>query len=49
MTQILDFVVRHGAAVLLAAVFVEQLGVPLPADSEPMTGGGMVADWYWRT
>jgi len=31
MNQTLEFLVRHGAAVLFAAVFVEPLGVPLPA------------------
>jgi membrane protein DedA with SNARE-associated domain/rhodanese-related sulfurtransferase len=31
MNEALDFVVRHGAAVLFAAVFVDQLGIPLPA------------------
>ena len=31
MNETLEFLVRHGAAVLFAAVFVEQMGVPLPA------------------
>src|SRR5438105_8344427 len=44
MTQILDFVVRHGAAVLLAAVFVEQLGVPLPAAPWLLAAGALAAD-----
>jgi len=30
MNETLEFLVRHGVAVLFAAVFVEQLGVPLP-------------------
>src|SRR5437667_8490430 len=31
MNETLDFLIRHGAAVLFAAVFVEQMGIPLPA------------------
>jgi membrane protein DedA with SNARE-associated domain/rhodanese-related sulfurtransferase len=31
MNKTIEFLVHHGAAVLLAAVFVEQLGVPLPS------------------
>jgi membrane protein DedA with SNARE-associated domain/rhodanese-related sulfurtransferase len=31
VNETLDFLVRHGIAVLFAAVFVEQMGVPLPA------------------
>src|SRR3954468_5980624 len=31
MNETLEFLVRHGAAVLFAAVFIEQIGVPLPA------------------
>ena len=31
MNETLDFLVRHGVTVLFAAVFVEQMGVPLPA------------------
>ncbi len=31
MTKTIEFLVRHGAIVLFAAVFVEQIGVPLPA------------------
>jgi len=31
MNETLEFLVRHGAMVLFAAVFVEQLGAPLPA------------------
>jgi len=31
MNEALEFLVRHGAAVLFAAVFIEQMGVPLPA------------------
>jgi membrane protein DedA with SNARE-associated domain/rhodanese-related sulfurtransferase len=31
MNESLEFLVRHGATVLFAALFVEQIGVPLPA------------------
>jgi membrane protein DedA with SNARE-associated domain/rhodanese-related sulfurtransferase len=31
MSETLDFLVRHGTTVLFAAVFVDQMGVPLPA------------------
>jgi membrane protein DedA with SNARE-associated domain/rhodanese-related sulfurtransferase len=31
MNETLEFLVHHGAAVLFAAVFIEQMGVPLPA------------------
>ena len=41
MHETLEFVVRHGAAVLFAAVFVEQLGVPLPAAPWLLAGGAL--------
>src|SRR5438477_10694242 len=44
MNETLAFVVRHGAAVLLAAVFVEQLGVPLPAAPWVLAAGALAAD-----
>jgi len=31
MNHSVEFLIRHGAAVLFAAVFVEQIGIPLPA------------------
>jgi membrane protein DedA with SNARE-associated domain/rhodanese-related sulfurtransferase len=31
MEELLEFLVRHGSLVLLVAVFVEQMGLPLPA------------------
>ncbi len=31
MNEIIEFLVRHGAPVLFAALFVEQIGIPLPA------------------
>src|SRR2546428_11025513 len=39
----LEFLVRHGSAVLFAAVFVEQLGVPLPAAPWLLAGGALAA------
>jgi len=44
MNEILEFVVRHGAAVLFAAVFVEQLGVPLPAAPWLLAAGALAGD-----
>src|SRR5216117_4538939 len=44
MNEILEFVIRHGAAVLFAAVFVEQVGVPLPAAPWLLAGGALAAD-----
>jgi len=44
MNEILEFVVRHGAAVLFAAVFVEQLGVPLPAAPWLLAAGALSGD-----
>ena len=50
MNETLEFVVRHGAAVLFAAVFVEQLGVPLPAAPWLLAGGALAAtgriNWF---
>src|SRR5437867_7098392 len=43
MTETLAFLVRHGAAVLFAAVFVEQLGAPLPAAPWLLAGGALAA------
>jgi len=41
MNEILEFLVRHGAAVLFAAVFVEQIGVPLPAAPWLLAAGAL--------
>src|SRR5437762_13864499 len=42
--------VRHGAAVLFAAVFVEQIGVPLPAAPWLLAAGALAAsgktNWF---
>src|SRR5437762_1909257 len=50
MNEILEFLVRHGAAVLFAAVFVEQMGVPLPAAPWLLAGGALAAagtmNWF---
>jgi membrane protein DedA with SNARE-associated domain len=43
MTQTLEFLVRHGAAVLFAAVFIEQMGVPLPAAPWLLAAGALAA------
>src|SRR6266850_5181497 len=50
MNETLEFLVRHGAAVLFAAVFVEQMGVPLPAAPWLLTAGALAAtgriNWF---
>jgi membrane protein DedA with SNARE-associated domain/rhodanese-related sulfurtransferase len=43
MTQTSDFLLRHGAPVLLAAVFVEQMGLPLPALPWMLAAGALAA------
>src|SRR5947208_16917875 len=43
MNETLEFLVRHGAAVLFAAVFVEQMGVPLAAAPRLLTAGALAA------
>ena len=42
MNETLEFLVRHGAVVLFAAVFVEQLGIPLPAGPWLVAGGALL-------
>ncbi len=50
MNETLEFLVRHGATVLFAAVFVEQMGVPLPAAPWLLTAGALAAtgriNWF---
>jgi membrane protein DedA with SNARE-associated domain/rhodanese-related sulfurtransferase len=50
MAEILDFLTRHGPSVLFAAVFVEQMGVPLPASPWLLAAGALGATgkphWY---
>src|SRR5215469_12859170 len=50
MSHILDFLTQHGPTVLFAAVFVEQMGVPLPASPWLLAAGALGATgamhWY---
>ena len=41
MNETIEFLVRHGAVVLFAAVFVEQMGVPLPAAPWLLAAGAL--------
>jgi membrane protein DedA with SNARE-associated domain/rhodanese-related sulfurtransferase len=41
MNETLEFLFRHGAAVIFAAVFVEQLGIPLPAAPWLLAAGAL--------
>src|SRR6266567_3916702 len=41
MRETLDFLGRHGAAVLFAAVFIEQIGIPLPAAPWLLAAGAL--------
>jgi len=42
MNETLEFLVRHGAAVVFAAVFLEQLGLPLPATPWLLAAGALI-------
>src|SRR3989440_8121344 len=42
MNETLEFLLRHGAAVVFAAVFVEQIGVPLPAAPWLLAAGALI-------
>jgi membrane protein DedA with SNARE-associated domain/rhodanese-related sulfurtransferase len=42
MNETFAFLVRHGAAVLIAAVFIEQMGAPLPAAPWLFAAGALV-------
>ena len=42
MNETLEFLIRHGAAVVFAAVFVEQMGVPLPAAPWLLAAGALI-------
>ena len=50
MAHIFDFLTRHGPTVLFAAVFIEQLGIPLPASPWMLAAGALGATgkmhWY---
>src|SRR6185436_10002897 len=41
MSETLDFLTRHGPLVLFLAVFVEQMGVPLPAAPWLLAAGAL--------
>jgi membrane protein DedA with SNARE-associated domain/rhodanese-related sulfurtransferase len=41
MNETIEFLVRHGAAVLFVAVFIEQMGIPLPAAPWLLAAGAM--------
>jgi membrane protein DedA with SNARE-associated domain len=41
MNETLEFLVRHGATVLFAAVFIEQMGVPQPAAPWLLAAGAL--------
>jgi membrane protein DedA with SNARE-associated domain/rhodanese-related sulfurtransferase len=41
MTATIDFLIRHGVAVLFAAVFIEQAGIPLPAAPWLLAAGAL--------
>ena len=43
MAEILEFLSRHGPSVLFAAVFVEQMGIPLPASPWLLAAGALGA------
>jgi membrane protein DedA with SNARE-associated domain/rhodanese-related sulfurtransferase len=49
MNHSIEFLVRHGAVVLFAAVFVEQMGIPLPAAPWLFAAGSLVGagKMYW--
>ena len=42
MNESIAFLVRHGSAVLFAALFVEQMGVPLPAAPWLLAAGALI-------
>src|SRR5271170_4170574 len=50
MNKSIEFLVRHGASVLFVAVFIEQIGVPLPSALWLFAAGAMVGTgkmhWY---
>ena len=50
MNETLEFLIRHGAVVLFAAVFVEQIGVPLPAAPWLFAAGALIGagkmNWF---
>ena len=51
MAHILDFLTRHGPTVLFAAVFIEQIGIPLPASPWLLAAGALSASgkMHWAS
>src|SRR4051812_31224015 len=51
MNEPLAFLVRHGASVVFAAVFIEQAGLPLPAAPVLLAAGALVVEgkMHWFT
>jgi membrane protein DedA with SNARE-associated domain len=43
MTDLIQFILRHGYVVLFGAVFVEQIGVPVPSAPVLMAAGALSA------
>jgi membrane protein DedA with SNARE-associated domain len=43
MLETLEFLIRHGTTVLFAAVFLEQMGLPLPAAPWLLAAGALAA------
>jgi membrane protein DedA with SNARE-associated domain/rhodanese-related sulfurtransferase len=48
MNQTLEFLVRHGTTVLFAAVFIEQMGLPLPATPWLVAAGALIGTGKMR-
>ena len=50
MNEALEFLVRHGAAVVFGAVFIEQIGLPIPAAPILLAAGALVVpgeiNWF---
>ena len=44
MNEVIEFLVRHGVAVLFVAVFIEQLGAPIPSVPWLLAAGAMSVD-----
>src|ERR1044071_8196339 len=44
MNEVIEFLVRHGVAVLFVAVFIEQLGTPIPSVPWLLAAGAMSVD-----
>ena len=44
MTELIQFLLRHGYLVLFGAVFIEQMGIPIPAAPILLAAGALAAD-----